>query len=333
MNVMGIETSCDETSVSIVRDGHEIIVNEIFTQEIHALFGGVVPEVASRNHVVKIFDVLEAAMQKSGLTFNDIDCFAATQGPGLVGALLIGLTTAKTLAYTLGKPLVAVNHVEAHLYANILTHHELTPPFVGLIVSGGHTTFLRADDYHKYSLIGQTHDDAIGEAYDKVAKLLGLGYPGGPIIDKLAAQGDEHAVEFTIPHLKSSPYDFSFSGLKTAVRLFYEKNPTVSVADIAASFQYTAIKTLLSRLERYFQEKEVLPLAVAGGVAANSRLRHACEELCKKYNTVSYVPPLRLCTDNAAMVASLGYFLYQKGCYVNEADLLTLNAKASMPIV
>lgn len=333
MNVMGIETSCDETSVSIVRDGYEIIVNEIFTQEVHAQFGGVVPEVASRNHVVKIFDVLEAVLKKSGLSFDDIDCIAATQGPGLVGALLVGLTTAKTLAYTLRKPLVPVNHVEAHLFANILAHRDPKPPFLGLIVSGGHTTFLRANDYHSYALIGQTQDDAIGEAYDKVAKLLQLGYPGGPIIDKLAQEGDERAVAFTIPQLKSSPYDVSFSGLKTAVRLFHEKNPSFPVADLVASFQYTAVQTVVTRVEKYFQEIEVLPLAIAGGVAANSRLRSACEELCKKYGTKAYVPPIKLCTDNAAMVASLGYFLYQKGCFVQDETLLTLNAKASMPIV
>ncbi len=332
MNVMGIETSCDETAVSVVRDGHEIVVNEVFTQEVHKNFGGVVPEVASRNHVVKMFDVLEAALQKSGLTLNDIDCFAATQGPGLIGALLIGLNTAKTLAYALNKPLVPVNHIEAHLFANILAHRNPQPPFLGLIVSGGHTTFLRVDDYHRYSLIGQTQDDAIGEAYDKVAKLIGLGYPGGPIIDKLAKEGNERAVEFTLPQLKSSPYDFSFSGLKTAVRMFHEKNPDINKADLVASFQYMAVKTVTSRIERYFTEHEVLPLAVAGGVAANSRLRSACEELCMKYNTPCYIPPLKLCTDNAAMVASLGYFLFQKGCTVTGKELLTLNAKASMPI-
>lgn len=333
MNVMGIETSCDETSVSIVRDGYDIIVNEIFTQEVHALFGGVVPEVASRNHVVKIFDVLEAALKKSGLTLNDIDCIAATQGPGLVGALLVGLTTAKTLAYTLQKPLVPVNHVEAHLFANILAHRAPEPPFLGLIVSGGHTTLLRVDDYHKYTLIGQTQDDAIGEAYDKVAKLLHLGYPGGPVIDRMAKEGNERAIEFTLPQIKSSPYDFSFSGLKTAVRLFYEKNPTAIVADIVASFQYAAVRTVVSRIERYFQEVEILPLAVAGGVAANTRLRMACEELCTKIGTHCYFPPMKLCTDNAAMIASLGYFLYEKGYAISGNELLTLNAKASMSIV
>ncbi len=332
MRILGIETSCDETSAAIIEDGRKIIANIIHTQDIHSKFGGVVPEVASRNHVVKITEILEEAFKTSGLTLDDIDAFAVTQGPGLVGALLIGLNTAKTLAYSTGKPLIPVNHVEAHLYANILHFGKPDPPFLGLIVSGGHTTLFKVRTPREYEVIGSTRDDAIGEAYDKVAKLMGLGYPGGPIVDKMAREGNEDLTQFKVPMHRDYYYDFSFSGLKTAVKTYFEQNPQVSKNDLCASFQKTAVKSLTMRVNKYMKENGPLDIAVAGGVAANSYLRKEMAKTAEKHGVNLYIPPVNLCTDNAAMVASLGYYLYKEGEYLEGADMLKLNAVSSMPL-
>ncbi len=332
MKILGIETSCDETSVAIVEDGRRIISDVVHTQSIHAKFGGVVPEVASRNHVVKIHEILDEALRGSGNTLEDMDAFAVTYGPGLVGALLIGLNTAKSLAYAVGRPLIPVNHVEAHLYANILHYGKPDPPFLGLIVSGGHTTLFLVKGHHDYAVIGRTRDDAVGEAYDKVSKMLGLGYPGGPVVDSMAASGDEDAVQFKIPVPRDSFYDFSFSGLKTAVKNYYASHPAAPREDICASFQKTAIKALTMRVEKYMREHGPLDIAVAGGVAANSRLRAEIAALAEKFGVASYIPPVRLCTDNAAMVASLGYYLFQKGDYLSPEESLKLNAFSSLPL-
>lgn len=332
MNILGIETSCDETSISIVEDGKKIIVNEIFTQQVHKKYGGVVPEVASRNHIIRIFEVLKAALSNSHMKLTDIDAVSVTQGPGLLGALLVGLNTAKAIAYSLDIPLVPVNHIEAHLFANILTYPDLKPPFLGIILSGGHTTMVETTDFHKYNLIGETRDDAIGESFDKVAKMMNLGYPGGPIIDKIAKKGDETRYEFPIPVPKDSFYDFSFSGLKSAVRRFLSENVNAKVEDVAASFQNAAIGSIMLRLNKYIQEDNVKKVVVAGGVAANSYLRNKMGKLSTKLNIKYYIPPLKLCTDNAAMISSLGYYLLNENGPLSKEKYLKLNAKARMDL-
>jgi len=331
--VLGIETSCDETSVSIVEDGTKLVVNEVFTQKVHEKYGGVVPEVASRNHIIKIFEVLNAAFNRSNLKLSDIDLVAVTQGPGLLGALLVGLNTAKTLSYILNIPLIPVNHIEAHLFANILTHDKINPPFLGIIVSGGHTTLVEVKDYHKYKLVGETLDDAIGESFDKVSKMLGLGYPGGPIIDKLAKKGNPDMYNFPRPVIKNNFYDFSFSGLKSAVRRFLKEENSYDKADVAASFQKAAVESVTMRVKKYITEKRKVPLVMAGGVAANSLLRFKIKEISTENNIDYYYPPLKLCTDNGAMIASLGYFLFKKNGPLKQEDVLKLNAKARMDIV
>ncbi len=333
MLILGIETSCDETSVSIVEDGTKLVVNEVFTQKVHEKYGGVVPEVASRNHIIKIFEVLNAAFNRSNLKLSDIDLVAVTQGPGLLGALLVGLNTAKTLSYILNIPLIPVNHIEAHLFANILTHDKINPPFLGIIVSGGHTTLVEVKDYHKYKLVGETLDDAIGESFDKVSKMLGLGYPGGPIIDKLAKKGNPDMYNFPRPVIKNNFYDFSFSGLKSAVRRFLKEKNSYNKADVAASFQKAAVESVTMRVKKYITEKRKVPLVMAGGVAANSLLRFKIKEISTENNIDYYYPPLKLCTDNGAMIASLGYFLFKKNGPLNQEDVLKLNAKARMDIV
>jgi len=333
MYILGIETSCDETSVSIIEDGQKIIVNEIFTQKIHKRYGGVVPEVASRNHIIKIFDVLEAALEDSGIKLKNIDAVAVTQGPGLLGALLVGLNAAKSIAYSLKVPLIPVNHIEAHLFANILTYPELKPPFLGVILSGGHTTMINVEDFHKYKLIGETRDDAIGESFDKVAKMLGLGYPGGPIIDRISQKGNSEAFDFPIPVPKDNFYDFSFSGLKSALRRFINENKKAKVEDVAASFQKAAIGAVTLRLKKYIKENRIDRIVIAGGVAANSYLRNQISTIAEENEIKYYIPPLNLCTDNAAMIASLGYFLLKKNGPMSKSKYLKLNAKARMDIV
>ncbi|MBN2726869.1 tRNA (adenosine(37)-N6)-threonylcarbamoyltransferase complex transferase subunit TsaD [Candidatus Mcinerneyibacteriota bacterium] len=333
MIILGIETSCDETSAALVRDGRVILSNVIHTQEVHHKFGGVVPEVASRNHVIKIFEVLDAVEKEAGMSLREADAIAVTRGPGLVGALLIGVNTAKGLAYSWQKPLIPVHHVEAHLYANMLHFGEIPFPFLGLIVSGGHTHLVLVESPRSYRLIGQTRDDAVGEAFDKVAKMLGLGYPGGPAVDRIAAQGDEDAMELPIPVLRDNPMDFSFSGLKTAVRNLIARSPGVKKEDVCASFQKTAVRALTQRVELFFTGEKPYPLVVAGGVAANSRLRAEFSSLSARYNVPLFIPPVGLCTDNAAMVAALGNDLFREGAFLEGEKLLSLNATSSLSFV
>ena len=333
MIILGIETSCDETSAALVRDGRTILSNVIHTQEVHQKFGGVVPEVASRNHVIKIFEVLDAVEKEAGMPLYEADAIAVTQGPGLVGALLIGVNTAKGLAYVWNKPLVPVHHVEAHLYANMLHFGDLPFPFLGLIVSGGHTHLVLVRSPREYQLVGQTRDDAVGEAFDKVAKMLGLGYPGGPAVDRLAAQGDEDALEFPVPVPRDNPLDFSFSGLKTAVRTMIASDPAVRKEDVCASFQKTAVLALTRRVDLFFSSEKPYPLVIAGGVAANSRVRKEFASLAGRYGVPLFIPPPRLCTDNAAMVAALGGDLFREGAFLEGEALLSLNATSSLAFV
>ncbi|HDS02749.1 MAG TPA: tRNA (adenosine(37)-N6)-threonylcarbamoyltransferase complex transferase subunit TsaD [Firmicutes bacterium] len=330
MIILGIETSCDETSAALVENGRVILSDQIHTQEIHQKFGGVVPEVASRNHVVKIFEVLDAVRKEAGMPLEKADAIAVTQGPGLVGALLIGLNTAKGLSYAWKKPLIPVHHVEAHLYANMLHYGDLPYPFLGMIISGGHTHLVFVSGPREYEVVGRTRDDAVGEAFDKVAKMLGLGYPGGPVVDRLAVEGNEEAFAFPVPVPRDNPMDFSFSGLKTAVRNVISENEQAKKEDICASFQKAAVRALTQRVELFYKKQGAWPLAIAGGVAANSAVRAAFTELSRSHGVPFFVPPLRLCTDNAAMVAALGYDLFREGAFLDYNKALSLNAFSSL---
>ena len=310
--ILGIESSCDETSVAIVKNGREVLSNVISSQiEIHKRFGGVVPEVASRNHVLAIENVVREALEKANVTLQDIDAIAVTYGAGLVGALMVGVTYAKSLAMACELPLIKVNHIKGHMSANYINYKELVPPFIGLIVSGGHTALVRVDNYTQNTLIGTTTDDAIGEAYDKVAKVLGLGYPGGPIVDKMAKEG-KHNIQFVKHDMLKGTYNFSYSGLKTAVINYLHNERQlgheVNVADVCCSFQCEAVGMLVDKAIRACKEYGFSTIAVAGGVAANSYLRTTLTEACEKENIKVLFPPMSLCTDNAAMIASEGYF-------------------------
>ena len=328
--ILAIETSCDETAASVVRNGREILSNVVYSQiEIHMEFGGVVPEIASRKHVEKIDSVVDKAIKDSGLMLDQIDAIAVTYGPGLVGALLVGLSYAKALAYSLEKPLVGVNHLDGHICANYLAFKDLKPPFISLLVSGGHTNIIDVEDYGVYKVIGKTRDDAIGEAYDKVARTLGLPYPGGPAIDTLARKGDPKAINFTKPYISKDSYEFSFSGIKSAVLSYINsqkmKNLPIVSEDVAASFQESALTVLVDKLVMAAREYGHDKVVLAGGVASNSMLReklHAIEGLEFMY------PPVSLCTDNAAMIASAGYFRFIKGDFAD----LELNAVPSLKL-
>ena len=317
MLTLGVESSCDETSVAVVRDGREILSNMISSQiEIHRLFGGVVPEIASRKHVSAILPMLDLALEEAGITMEDVDLICATRGPGLIGALLVGLTAARGLALANHKPFVGVNHIRGHICANYLTHKELEPPFVGLIVSGGHSYLIHVTDYVDFTLYGKTRDDAAGEAFDKVARAMGIGYPGGPVIDKLAKEGEE---TYELPRVMLEPdsYDFSFSGLKTAVlnelNQAKQKGDEIRVADMAASFQAAVIDVLVEKSFRLAKELGEKTIVLAGGVSANSALRAAMESRGEREGVAIYYPDPVLCTDNAAMIASVGYYSYLKG--------------------
>lgn len=317
MLTLGVESSCDETSVAVVRDGREILSNMISSQiEIHRLFGGVVPEIASRKHVSAILPMLDLALEEAGITMDDVDLICATRGPGLIGALLVGLTAARGLALANHKPFVGVNHIRGHICANYLTHRELEPPFVGLIVSGGHSYLIHVTDYVDFTLYGKTRDDAAGEAFDKVARAMGIGYPGGPVIDKLAKKGKE---TYELPRVMLEPdsYDFSFSGLKTAVlnelNQAKQKGEAIRVADMAASFQAAVIDVLVEKSFRLAKELGEKTIVLAGGVSANSALRAAMESRGEREGVTIYYPDPVLCTDNAAMIASVGYYSYLKG--------------------
>lgn len=328
---LGIETSCDETSVSVVRDGRKILSNAIFSQiKQHAKFGGVVPEIASRQHLEAISHVTQKSLEDAKISFDDVDLVAVTHGPGLVGALLVGVSYAKGLAYALNKPLVGVNHIEGHIFANFL-ENDFGPPFLCLVVSGGHSHLIYVNDYGDYEVMGRTVDDAAGEAFDKVARALGLGYPGGPLIDKAAKSGDESAIPFPVAHFKEGDLSFSFSGIKSAVLNYLnhkrQKGLPIIVEDVAASFQKAVVDALVENTLKAAKIKKVKTIALAGGVASNSRLR---EELTRRAGTDFRVqfPPMILCTDNAAMIACAGYYRYLLG---NESDM-TLNAYAGLKL-
>ncbi|MGQ9541575.1 MAG: tRNA (adenosine(37)-N6)-threonylcarbamoyltransferase complex transferase subunit TsaD [Armatimonadota bacterium] len=312
MNVLGIETSCDETSVAVVRDGVEILSNLIASQvDIHALTGGVVPEVAARKHVERLSVLIQEALHQAGIGYGEIDLIAVTNRPGLVGALMVGVSAGKALAYALGKPIVAVHHLEGHIASNFLTAPDLRFPFVCLIVSGGHTDLHIVEGHGRRRRLGSTRDDAAGEAFDKAARLLGLGYPGGPVIDRTAKRGAPKAIAFPRAWLEEGSYDFSFSGLKTALlRYVQQAGDALNVADAAASFQEAVVEVLVNRAVRAAEEYGVPRIAVCGGVAANSRLKEAMSEEAGKRGYHLVVPPPVLCTDNAAMIASAGYFHY-----------------------
>ncbi len=308
MNILGIESSCDETSASVVKDGKKIISNIVFSQnDLHGAYRGIVPEIASRAHVEKINEALSSALEQA-----DYDAIAVTVGPGLIGSLLVGKMAAQALAWVSGKPLIGINHLEAHLFANLLEHPGLQPPFMGMVVSGGHTDLVLVKDFGVYEVVGRTRDDAAGECFDKAANLLGLGYPGGPQIDKLAAKGNPKAVQFPRPFLHGS-WDFSFSGLKTAV-LYYLKDLKTqkNVPDICASFQAAATEVLSVKAVKAAKKFGMKSVSVGGGVAANSELRKRLLEEGKKNGIKVYLPSKSLCTDNAAMVAALGYHKFKK---------------------
>lgn len=330
---LAIETSCDETSASIVKNGREVLSNVISSQiEIHKKFGGVVPEVASRKHIENINIIIQEALDKANITFDDIDNIGVTYGPGLVGALLVGVSTAKAIVFGKNIPLVGVNHIEGHICANFIEDKELEPPFVCLVVSGGHTHLVLVKDYGEYEVIGKTRDDAAGEAFDKVARALGLGYPGGPIIDKLAAIGNKNAIDFPRVYLEDGSFDFSFSGLKSAVLNYLnnskQKGIEIVVEDVAASFQQSVIEVLVEKTIKAAKDKNVKIVTLAGGVAANEGLRKLISKRCIEEGLDLKYPSKKLCTDNAAMIGCAAYYDYLKGY---RADL-TLNAVPNLKL-
>lgn len=318
INILAIETSCDETSAAVVKNGRYILSNIISSQiDIHKKYGGVVPEIASRKHIEVIDYVIDEALEEANFKLSDIDAIAVTYGPGLVGALLVGVASAKALAFACNKPLVGVHHIEGHISANYIEDKNFTPPFICLIVSGGHTHIACVYDYNKYEIMGCTRDDAVGEAYDKVARAIGYGYPGGPIIDNLAKTGNSQAINFPRVYLEDNSYDFSFSGLKSAVLNYINKCKMTDVSfkpeDIAASFQQAVIEVLVNKTIKAAKQKNIYKIAMAGGVAANSSLRKHMKEACEKENiTLNYPSPI-LCTDNAAMIGSAGYYEFING--------------------
>lgn len=316
--ILAIESSCDETAASVVKNGRCVLSNIISSQiAIHTLYGGVVPEIASRKHIEKINQVVEAALKEAEVTLDDIDAIGVTYGPGLVGALLVGVAEAKAIAYAKKKPLVGVHHIEGHVSANYIEHPDLEPPFLCEIISGGHTHLVIVKDYGSFEILGRTRDDAAGEAFDKVARAIGLGYPGGPKIDKLAKEGNPHAIDFPRAHMEDAPYDFSFSGVKSAVLNHLNKcrmtgEPIVE-ADIAASFQQAVVDVLVDNAIRAAKDYHMDRLAIAGGVASNGALRAAMEASCEKEGIRFYRPSPIFCTDNAAMIGVAAYYEYQKG--------------------
>lgn len=315
MLVLGIESSCDETSAAVIRDGREILSNVILSQSEHVKFGGVVPEVAARVHLKTIIPIYKQALKEADVSLDEIDLIAATMGPGLVGPLLVGLTFAKALAFSKNKKFVPVNHMEGHLSANYLEHPELNQHHLSLIVSGGHTLLIEIKEFGDYQILGRSKDDAAGEAYDKVAKIMGLGYPGGAKLDKLAQAGNPKFIKFTRPMLKDDSYMFSYSGLKTAVSLIVKEMSETELSnnlnDLAASFQEAAIEPLVVKTLKAANEKNINHIALSGGVAANSRLRSMFTERLEPHQKLFY-PSIKLCTDNAAMIAAAGYYRYQK---------------------
>ena len=324
--ILGIESSCDETSVAVVKNGREVLSNVINTQiSIHELYGGVVPEIASRNHVENISPVMKEALKEANIQIDDIDGIACTYGPGLVGALLVGVSYAKALSYAANKPLIGVNHIQGHIAANYITYKDLKPPFLTLLISGGNTQLVLVKDYTEFEILGKTRDDAVGEAFDKIARVIGLGYPGGPKMDKLAQEGTPNIV---LPKVHIDDLDFSFSGLKTAIINLHHKTPDINKADLAASFEKDVAEILLENTKKAVKETNINKIALAGGVSANSYIRKAFKELEEKEDIKVYYPELKLCTDNAAMIASAGYYNFLKG---NFSDL-KLNAVPNLKL-
>ncbi|WKY49142.1 tRNA (adenosine(37)-N6)-threonylcarbamoyltransferase complex transferase subunit TsaD [Eubacteriaceae bacterium ES3] len=318
MKILSIETSCDETSAAIVENGRTILSNRIYSQiDIHQKYGGVVPEIASRNHIKKLPIIIEEALKESNLKFNQIDAVAVTNGPGLIGALLIGLSTAKAIAYSLKLPLIGVHHIEGHIAANFLEFPELEPPFLTLVVSGGHSHLVMVRDYQTFDVLGKTRDDAAGEAFDKVARVLGLGYPGGPAIDLAAKEGDQTAVAFPRVMLEKNSLDFSFSGLKSAVLNYLNqckmKNITYSINDVAASFQAAVVEVLVEKTIMAAKNEGIKKIALAGGVSCNTQLREKMTAAVSNNGFQLYYPKPILCTDNAAMIGSMAYYNYING--------------------
>ena len=318
IKILAIESSCDETAAAVVENGRIVHSNVISSQiAIHTLYGGVVPEIASRKHIEKINQVIEEALSEAGCSLDEMDAIAVTYGPGLVGALLVGVAEAKAIAFAKKKPLVGVHHIEGHICANYISNPELEPPFLCLVISGGHTHLVRVADYGVYEILGRTRDDAAGEAFDKVARVIGLGYPGGPKVDKLAKEGNPSAIEFPRASIEGAPYDFSFSGVKSAVLNYVNvnqmKNIEVNRADIAASFQQAVVDVLVSRTMRAAKEFGIKTVAIAGGVASNSAIRAAMIEACQKEGCKFYYPEPIYCTDNAAMIGSAAYYEYVSG--------------------
>lgn len=323
--ILGIESSCDETAVSVVKNGRKVLSNVVNTQiPIHTLYGGVVPEIASRNHINNISLVTKMAIQNANIHFEDIDIVACTYGPGLVGALLVGLSYGKALSFALNKPLVGVNHIEGHIAANYITYPELKPPFLCIMMSGGNTQIVHVKDYTDFEVLGRTKDDAIGEAFDKVARVIGLGYPGGPKIDKLAEKGISN-IELPKTHVEG--LDFSFSGIKTAVINLHHKEPNINKENLCASFQKAITEMLMEKVDAAIEKTNMKKIVLAGGVSANSYIRKEFEELQKQEIEV-YMPDMKLCTDNAAMIASAGYYDYMAG----KLDDLSLNAVPNLKL-
>ncbi|MBQ4073664.1 MAG: tRNA (adenosine(37)-N6)-threonylcarbamoyltransferase complex transferase subunit TsaD [Clostridia bacterium] len=330
LRILAIESSCDETAAAVVEDGRKILSNAVFTQiDLHALYGGVVPEIASRAHVEKVDRMVDQALSDAGMRLADVDAIAVTYGPGLVGALLTGVSCGKALAYAAKKTLIPVNHIEGHICANFLTDPDLEPPFACLVVSGGHSHLFLVEDYGVYKIIGQTQDDAAGEAFDKAARVLNIPYPGGPLLDKLAEQGNPHALKLPRPKTEGK-YDYSFSGLKTAfinaVHNARQKGETLCDADLAASFRHAVVSFLVDKAMLAADDLNLKKMALAGGVSANQLLRREMEAACKKQGIQLFMPKLSLCGDNAAMIASAGYYRLRRG----EIADLSLNARPAL---
>lgn len=316
--ILAIETSCDETAAAVVRNGREILSNVIYSQiDLHTLYGGVVPEIASRKHIEKINQVMAQALKEAGMELSDLGAVAVTYGPGLVGPLLVGVSTAKAVSFASGLPLIGVHHIEGHISANYIEHQDLEPPFVCLVASGGHSHLVVVKDYGEYEVLGRTRDDAAGEAFDKVARAIGLGYPGGPKIDKVAREGNPDAIAFPRAKVGDSDYDFSFSGLKSAVLNYLNscqmKGETICQADVAASFQKAVVDVLTEHSMAAVERCGLRKFAIAGGVASNSALRRALEKACAEREIAFYRPSPLLCTDNAAMIGAAAYYEYVRG--------------------
>ncbi len=328
---LSIESSCDETSASVLKDGREVLSNIVSTQiEIHKQFGGVVPEIASRKHLTNISYVVDEAIKKADINLKDIDFIGVTYGPGLVGALLVGVSYAKSLAYALNIPIVPTHHIAGHIAANYLTYKELKPPFLALVVSGGHSHLIYVKDYTKFEVLGKTRDDAVGEAFDKVARTLGLGYPGGPEISKCALSGKP---TYKLPKTKFDNYDFSFSGIKTSVvNIAHKEGEKLRVADMCASFENTVCDELIENTLRVMKDKNIEKVVLAGGVSANRVLRERLQKEADKHGYISYIPDLKYCTDNAAMIGCASYYNYISSKKYSIYDNLDLNAKANLKI-